>query len=56
MLPTVASGILTVPAGVVSLARSGANPFTPSEIAGRLAAEAQQLQRLRTPEMEAAID
>jgi 2-oxoglutarate ferredoxin oxidoreductase subunit alpha len=47
---------VNVPAGVVSLARSGANPFTPAEIAERLAALAQQLQRSRVPEVEPAID
>jgi 2-oxoglutarate ferredoxin oxidoreductase subunit alpha len=47
---------LNVPGGVESLARSGANPFTPAEIAERLAALAQQLQRSRAPELEAAID
>ena len=45
-----------VPARVESLARSGANPFTPAEIGERLAALAQQLQRSRVPEAEAAID
>jgi 2-oxoglutarate/2-oxoacid ferredoxin oxidoreductase subunit alpha len=47
---------LNVPGGVESLARSGANPFTPAEIAERLAALAQELQRSRAPELEAAID
>ncbi|HTM27612.1 MAG TPA: 2-oxoacid:acceptor oxidoreductase subunit alpha [Vicinamibacterales bacterium] len=47
---------VTLPAGVASLARSGANPFTPTEIAERLAALAQQLQRARVPEVEASID
>ena len=47
---------VNVPAGVASMARSGANPFTPDEIAERLAALAQQLQRSRVPELEAAID
>lgn len=47
---------VTLPAGVVSLARSGANPFTPAEIAEQLAALAQQLQRSRVPELETAID
>jgi 2-oxoglutarate/2-oxoacid ferredoxin oxidoreductase subunit alpha len=45
-----------VPSRVESLARSGANPFTPAEVAERLAAIAQQLQRSRVPEAEAAID
>lgn len=47
---------VTLPGGVVPLARSGANPFTPVEIAGRLAELAQQMQRSRAPELEAAID
>jgi 2-oxoglutarate ferredoxin oxidoreductase subunit alpha len=47
---------VTLPAGVASLARSGVNPFTPTEIAERLAALAQQLQRARVPEVEASID
>jgi 2-oxoglutarate ferredoxin oxidoreductase subunit alpha len=47
---------LTLPGGVTSFARSGANPFTPIEIADRLAALAQQLQRAQVPELEAAID
>ena len=41
---------INLPAGVASLARSGANPFTPAEIAERLAVLAQQLQRARVPE------
>jgi 2-oxoglutarate/2-oxoacid ferredoxin oxidoreductase subunit alpha len=47
---------VNVPAGVVPFARSGANPFTPVEIVEELAARALQLQRSRTPEVEAAID
>jgi 2-oxoglutarate ferredoxin oxidoreductase subunit alpha len=47
---------ISLPPGVSSLARSGANPFTPAEIAERLAVLAQQLQRARVPEMETAID
>jgi 2-oxoglutarate ferredoxin oxidoreductase subunit alpha len=47
---------INMPAGVSSLARSGANPFTPTEIAERLAGLAQQLQRARVPELETAID
>ena len=47
---------VNVPRGVTSLARSGANPFTPIEIAELLATGALQLQRSRVPEMEAAID
>lgn len=47
---------VTVPAGVESFARGGANPFTPSEIAERLAVRTQQLQRAQVPEMETAID
>jgi 2-oxoglutarate ferredoxin oxidoreductase subunit alpha len=47
---------LPLPDGLASFARSGANPFTPSEIADRLAALAQQLQRARGPELQVAID
>lgn len=47
---------VTLPSGVTSLARSGANPFTPAEIAERLAAVAQQLQRARVPELQVAAD
>ena len=47
---------VNVPRGVSSLARSGANPFTPIEIAELLATSALQLQRSRLPEMETAID
>ena len=47
---------VNVPRGVSSLARSGANPFTPIEIAELLATSALQLQRSRLPEMEVAID
>ena len=47
---------VTLPSGVTSFARSGANPFTPIEIADRLAALAQQLQRARVSELEVAID
>jgi 2-oxoglutarate ferredoxin oxidoreductase subunit alpha len=47
---------VNVPGGVAPLARSGANPFTSTEIAQRLAALAQQLQRSRAPELETAID
>jgi 2-oxoglutarate/2-oxoacid ferredoxin oxidoreductase subunit alpha len=47
---------ISLPAGVSSLARSGANPFTPTEIAERLVVLAQQLQRARVPELETAID
>jgi len=47
---------LTLPSGLASFARSGANPFTPTEIADRLGALAQQLQRARVPELQVAID
>ena len=47
---------VNVPRGVSPLARSGANPFTPIEIAELLATSALQLQRSRLPEMEVAID
>jgi pyruvate/2-oxoacid:ferredoxin oxidoreductase alpha subunit len=47
---------VNLPAGVESLARSGASPFTPQELAEKLAVLAQQLQRSRMPEVEAAID
>jgi 2-oxoglutarate/2-oxoacid ferredoxin oxidoreductase subunit alpha len=47
---------LSLPDGLGSLARSGANPFTPSEIADRLSTLAQQLQRSRDPEWQVAID
>jgi 2-oxoglutarate ferredoxin oxidoreductase subunit alpha len=47
---------VNLPAGVQSLARSGANPFTAAEIAERLAGLAQQLQRSRVPQVETAID
>jgi 2-oxoglutarate ferredoxin oxidoreductase subunit alpha len=47
---------VTVPDSLVSVARSGANPFTPTEIAERLAALAQQLQRSRVPELQVAVD
>jgi 2-oxoglutarate ferredoxin oxidoreductase subunit alpha len=47
---------ITPPAGLASLARSGANPFTPTEIADRLSALAQQLQQSRVPELQVAID
>ena len=47
---------VTVPASVTSLARSGANPFMPSEIAERLATLAQQVQRARAPELQVAVD
>jgi 2-oxoglutarate ferredoxin oxidoreductase subunit alpha len=47
---------LTLPPGLVSFARSGANPFAPSEIADRLSALAQDLQHSRRPELQVAID
>jgi 2-oxoglutarate ferredoxin oxidoreductase subunit alpha len=47
---------VTLPDSLVSFARSGANPFTPTEIAERLAALAQQLQRSRVPELQVAVD
>ncbi len=47
---------VTIPSGVTSFARSGANPFTPAEIAERLAGLAQQLQRSRVPELQVAVD
>jgi 2-oxoglutarate ferredoxin oxidoreductase subunit alpha len=42
-----------VPPGVVSLARSGANPFAPAEVVERLQALARELQRRRAPELQA---
>jgi 2-oxoglutarate ferredoxin oxidoreductase subunit alpha len=47
---------IDVPRGIESLARSGSNPFTAAEIAGRLAVLAQSIQRAGRPELEAAID
>lgn len=47
---------LSLPDGLASLARSGANPFTPSELADHLSALARQLQRDRVPELQVAMD
>jgi 2-oxoglutarate/2-oxoacid ferredoxin oxidoreductase subunit alpha len=47
---------LRLPDGLESFPRSGANPFTPSEIADRLVELAQQMQRSRAPEAQVAID
>jgi 2-oxoglutarate ferredoxin oxidoreductase subunit alpha len=41
-----------VPAGVVSFARSGANPISPAEVAERLQTLALELQRRREPELQ----
>jgi 2-oxoglutarate ferredoxin oxidoreductase subunit alpha len=40
-----------LPPGVRSLARSGANPFTPAQIADRLGRLVLELQRRRVPEL-----
>ncbi|HET8646182.1 MAG TPA: hypothetical protein VFO85_11875, partial [Vicinamibacteria bacterium] len=45
-----------VPAGVVSLARSGANPITPEEVLGELRSLARALQRHGSRELEPALD
>jgi len=45
-----------VPAGVVSLAKSGSNPIVPEEVVGRLRRLSLALQRGRVPESEAAHD
>jgi 2-oxoglutarate/2-oxoacid ferredoxin oxidoreductase subunit alpha len=47
---------LDLPRGFESFARSGSNPFSPSEIADRLASLAQGLQHTHGQEVEAAID
>ena len=41
-----------LPDGLAPFARSGANPFTPSEIVDRLVELAQALQRARVPDVE----
>jgi len=45
-----------LPDGLGSFARSGANPFAPTEIVERLVELAQALQRARVPEVGVAID
>ena len=45
-----------LPDGLASFARSGANPFTPSEIVDRLVELAQALQRARVPDVGVAVD
>jgi 2-oxoglutarate ferredoxin oxidoreductase subunit alpha len=47
---------VTLPNGLEPLARGAANPFTPAELAERLAVLAQRLQRARVPQFEAALD
>ena len=47
---------LNLPDGLLPLARSGSNPFMPSELVDRLAVLAQQLQHARVPELQVAID
>ncbi len=47
---------IDMPRGVESFARSGSNPFSAREIADRLAAIAQSVQRTGAPELEVAID
>ena len=45
-----------MPRGIESLARSGSNPFTPSEITKRLRDLAVAVQRARVPELESHLD
>jgi 2-oxoglutarate ferredoxin oxidoreductase subunit alpha len=45
-----------VPAGLTSLARSGANPIAPGEIAERLSALAQDVQHVPAADLQVAID
>jgi 2-oxoglutarate ferredoxin oxidoreductase subunit alpha len=47
---------VNLPHGVSPLARSGSNPFTPSEIAGRLRDMAIDTERARMPELEPQLD
>jgi 2-oxoglutarate ferredoxin oxidoreductase subunit alpha len=47
---------VNLPHGVSSLARSGSNPFTPSEIAGRLREMAIATGRARVPDLEPQLD
>ncbi len=41
-----------VPHGVVSMARSGSNPFAPKEVVARLRDLARDLHHARAPEMQ----
>jgi 2-oxoglutarate ferredoxin oxidoreductase subunit alpha len=45
-----------VPRGIDSFARSGSNPFTPTEIADRLRDLAIAVQRAKVPELETHLD
>ena len=47
---------LDLPSGFVPLSRSGSNPFSPSELAERLAVIGQEVQLASAPQVEAAID
>lgn len=47
---------LDVPSGLESFARSGSNPFSPSELAERLTVIAREVQQASAPQLEAAID
>ena len=47
---------VNVPRGLSPLARSGANPFAPEEIAGRLRELAVAAARARVPELEPQLD
>jgi 2-oxoglutarate ferredoxin oxidoreductase subunit alpha len=47
---------VNVPRGVSPLARSGANPFSPEEIADRLREVAVAAARARVPELEPQLD
>jgi 2-oxoglutarate ferredoxin oxidoreductase subunit alpha len=47
---------VTLPHGVSPLARSGSNPFTPSEIAGRLRDMAIDTERARMPDLQSQLD
>ncbi len=47
---------IDLPRGIESFARSGSNPFSAREVADRLAAIAQTVQRNGAPELEVAID
>jgi 2-oxoglutarate ferredoxin oxidoreductase subunit alpha len=47
---------VNLPHGVSSLARSGSNPFTPSEIAGRLRDMAIDTERAKMPALEPQLD